>query len=173
MGLRHGTRTGTAKKSTYFGISVFQNSKIINRIASCRLKDVFGQKSKIIAFFWIFGPADLRARCHPYCNSGNLFIFVYIYIYTHIYIYIYIYILIYLFLFVYTDIGACFFNELDFIWIVTIDWNQSRKCYSPPLRGADTSVSNPHGNPKSWHRNGEDDLDHGRIEAFIGDSWNP
>jgi len=102
MGLRHGTRTGTAKKSTYFGISVFQNSKIINRIISCRLKDVFGQKSKIIAFFWIFGPADLRARCHPFCNIGNLFIFLYINIYIHIFvfisidIYVYIYILIFI-----------------------------------------------------------------------------
>ena len=124
----------------------------------------------------------------------HIYIYTYLYIYMHTYlniymhtclyiyffliyvdIYIFILYIYYLFIFTYLYwyIGAYFFNKLDFIWIITNNWNQSRKCYSPPLRGANTSVSNPHGNPKSWYRNGEDDLDHGRIKAFIGDSWNP
>ena len=193
------------------------SSKRVFATSLCRLRDVFGQKSKIITFLG-FSDQPICARgatltvilviyvylfiyTHTYIYIYiymQTYLYIYIYIYTHIYIYIYIhtylYIYIYIyfvyvniyiyilyiyiyylfiFTFLYWYIGACFFNELDFIWIVTNDWNQSRKCYSPPLRGADTSVSNPHGNPKSWHRNGEDDLDHGRIEAFIGDSWNP
>jgi hypothetical protein len=68
---------GGEKKPTYFGIVVFQNSKIIGlfrchwggpkkvdrksiRYVFVQTKDVYGQKSKIIDFF-DFGSADLRA----------------------------------------------------------------------------------------------------------------
>jgi hypothetical protein len=83
MGLRHGTRTGTAKWKSQksrliLEFPFFENSKIIGlfrchwggpkkvdhksiHYVFVQTKDVFGQKSKFY-FFLIFGPADLRAR---------------------------------------------------------------------------------------------------------------
>ena len=76
-GPRLGPQNENPKKSTYCGISVFQNSKIIGlfrchwggpkkveqksiRYVFVQTKALFGQNSKI--FFQTFGTADLRAR---------------------------------------------------------------------------------------------------------------
>ena len=89
-----------SKKSAYFGISAFQNFKIIGLFRCHRgspkkveqksicyvfvqAKDVSGQKSQIIDFFVIFGPADLlaRVRCHPYRNIRSNIYYIYVLIF--------------------------------------------------------------------------------------------
>ena len=84
MGLRHGTRTGTAKRKSQKSVPildcpVFRKSKIIEsfryhwggpkqvdeksiRYVFVQTKNVFGQKFKIIYFFLIFGAAEPPAR---------------------------------------------------------------------------------------------------------------